>query len=510
MLLIEKAVKLLDEFHFDQFRNYVKDLSIRSYYPLALIDVINRDIEVEQPSKLLYKDVYGELPEDEKDMKKFFQLAHYTFKQTEFLARNYPTYLQPNLTHIQQHINSGNLKKATLLADMVIEVANKIEDFDTEFQVLNIIAKKNLLLEAPRQSLQYYERMGHLLDFKQIKNRMNTFMYEQYKEKGKVTKSHTAEENLEFFQPYFNHESLTISLSSRLYYYYALYLLRDSLFYSEGCFKELTSLQDELERNDYLIFPYLSSLRPKLSFLMLAYSLRQLSHEEVLKQADAILEEGQKDKFWNSFVNLPELNSIAVQTSHLVNNYFTSYKEDHLERLPEGVQLKIKELCGRCEEILNNQTLEEEFIVKKINLTTMYCGLLLLGDKTSINKSIDMLEGVLLSYQQIPFHSFIDSIYINLIMGTFCTRDFERLEKNYRRYKKSTKDKIVNPENDLALHGFYYAAKYLETERKQYASKLENVLNDTKDSAILKSTRGILIEVVRYFEIPVSFGIVEK
>ena len=50
MLTIEKTVKLLDDFHLDQFREFLKKISIRSYYPLALVDVIDRDFRVEQDS----------------------------------------------------------------------------------------------------------------------------------------------------------------------------------------------------------------------------------------------------------------------------------------------------------------------------------------------------------------------------------------------------------------------------------------------------------------------------
>ena len=51
MLLIEKVVKLLDDFHYSIFREYVKNISIRSFYPLALIDVIDRDYEKKQESE---------------------------------------------------------------------------------------------------------------------------------------------------------------------------------------------------------------------------------------------------------------------------------------------------------------------------------------------------------------------------------------------------------------------------------------------------------------------------
>ena len=89
MLLIEKVIKLLDEFHFKIYREHVKNLSIRSYYPLALIDVIDRGIMIEQDSKVLFKNTYGEVAKDEKDFKKFFQLGcHTIFKLGSSGRRN--------------------------------------------------------------------------------------------------------------------------------------------------------------------------------------------------------------------------------------------------------------------------------------------------------------------------------------------------------------------------------------------------------------------------------------
>ena len=86
MLQIEKVVKLLDDYHFDVFREYVKNISIRSYYPLLLLDSINRSIELEQSTEEFCEEIYIEdNPNDEKTKKKFFQLAHYTFKLTQFL-----------------------------------------------------------------------------------------------------------------------------------------------------------------------------------------------------------------------------------------------------------------------------------------------------------------------------------------------------------------------------------------------------------------------------------------
>ena len=196
----------------------------------------------------------------------------------------------------------------------------------------------------------------------------------------------------------------------------------------------------------------------------------------VYSQVLCMMEDSKGDLFWNSFVNLAELSSLAIQTSHFVSTYFTSYRPDHMDLLPEDVKIRLENLRHRCKTILDNKVLAERFVVKYINLTTVYGGLLLLGDKQKVKECVNVLEGMLLFYQQVAFHSGIDPVYTTLIMANFCLEDYEQIEKNYRRYKKSTKGKTVNSENDLTIHAYYYAAKWRENGRNQYVKKLAEVI----------------------------------
>lgn len=510
MLLIEKVVKLLDDFHFEVFREYVKNISIRSYYPLALIDVIDRELQVEQDSEYLYRATYSEDEVDEKGMKKFFQLAHYTFRLTSFLAKNYPDYLHANVPRIQQFINGGHLEKATLLANILIDVCEKVEDYDTYLNALSMLAHKDLLLESPKQTLEQYEKMNELLALKKDFNDINIYFYQYYKDKGKENTSVASENLLSFYQPYFKSKSFAVRVVSHLNYSYTLYLLRDKAFYEDPNYKNLEFLEDELQKYDFIVFPYLFNIRPKLSLLKLNYSLRKLPDVKILDEATKIIEESQDDLFWNSFINQPEINSIAIQTSHLVTKHFKSYKKNHLELLPADIIERIELLKKRCRDILDKKLLEEVFVLRYINLTTIYSGLLLLGGEDDIKQSINTLENLLIFYQQVAFHAFIDPIYLNLIMGGMCLQDFDKVEKSYRRYKKSTKGKVVNPENDLVLHGFYYVSKWLETARNQYVNKLKKVLVETLEKRNLKSTRELLLDVITYFKIPLPLDFLKE
>jgi hypothetical protein len=508
MLLIEKVVKLLDDFHFGVFHEHVKNLSVRSYYPLALLDVIDRNFEVEQESEKLYKAVYGEAPQGEKDMKKFFQLAHYTFKLTGFLARNYSDYLQHNTTKVQFLVNTGKLDAATVLAEMALDISEKIEDFSTESKMLQFLAQREGYLDNHKKALAYFERSGELIGFMQSLNNINYFIFQQLKDKGKESEANM-EELQAFLTPFCQSKSMVVQLMARLNCCYLLHLKRDARFYTDENYQELLAIEESLDKYDYVIFPYLHNLRPKLSFLRLNYTVRQLNTDKMLEEAAAIIEHSEDDLFWNSFVNQPEINSIAIQTSYLVTNYFTSYREDHLEILPEDVKARIKFLITKCKSLLGNKLLQEHFVLRYINVSTLYAGLLLLGEKEGIKESYETLDNLLLSYQQVPFHAYIDPIYTFMVMAGLSLRDFEKVERCYRRYKKSTTGKVVNLENDLTLNGIYYVCKWLETGREQYARKLETVIEQTAGKENLNSTRKMILAISLYFKIPIQITLLQ-
>lgn len=505
MLLIEKVIKLLDDFHFSTFREYVKTYSIRSFYPLSLIDAIDRDFEKTQSTEYLYFAVYGEKPTEEKHYKKFFQLAHYTFKLTGYLAKNYPNYLQHNITRIHQYINDGELEKALTLSDITLEVASKIEDFSTEIKVLSFLAQKEVYTDRHTKAIDYYERIDKLLANERALNQMNLFMYHHLYSKGKANIDTVAEAEA-LFNQFTESDSIIVSTLARLSKCYIHYNMRSPVFYQQDTFKELIEIEDTLNKTPYLAFPYMHNIKPKLHFLKLHHLIRSLDSENVLREAEKVIEESEEELFWNSFINQPEINSIAVQVSHLMTNYYYSYRDDFAEILEQEVKDRINFLRNKCQRLLKNERFREQHTIRFINVSTLYSALLLLGDEKDIEESYTLLENLLLIYQQIPFHGYIDSIYLNLLLATFSLKHFENMEKVYRRYKKTTSTKVVNPQNDLALHGFYYLGKWIDTGREQYAKKFLQVIEQTKDKPNLNGTRKLLLDAATYFEMPLTLA----
>jgi hypothetical protein len=126
----------------------------------------------------------------------------------------------------------------------------------------------------------------------------------------------------------------------------------------------------------------------------------------------------------------------------------------------------------------------EGYIIKLINVRSLYSGLLLLGTKEEIKKATDIIEETLITYQQIPFQKFLDQIFASLAIGYFSLKQYEKVAECYKRYKKSTNGNSVNEENDITICAYYYASQWITTERKQYAEKLYNTFEATEEKKI--------------------------
>jgi hypothetical protein len=500
MLVIEKVVKLLDDFHYDIFIDYVRNHSKRSFYPEVLAVAIKRELEIEQDSDVLCELVYE--ANDEKTKKKFFQLAHHTFKLTSFLAKNYPNYLRHNVSRIQHFINIGELKKANQLIDMVLEIGGKVEDYQTELEILQISVQQNVLLEAHEKVLRLQIRIQELTDYQQVLNGLIFYNYKHLDPKKKATKEDV--KHAKYFQQFLEHPSTAIQLISTYYYCNAFHFLRDEQFYSEEMLNTITKLENDLSKYDYIILPFMTDYLHRTKFLKLNYLVHQQEPIIAFRESTPMLESSEETLFWNSFINLNEMYALSIQSSYYSSLYLKNYREDFYESIPEDVKANLNDLKKRCLRILNNPLLEEQFTIRYINLTTVYALVLLCGDENDLKEAVEKLEYLLLGYQQVAFHAYIDPIYSILIIAHVCLKNYDKVDEHYKRYRRSTKGKIVNPDNDLALHGFYYAAKWAETNRKQYAKKLDSVL-ETAEERKSVSTIATLLDIVEYFEIPVTF-----
>ncbi len=500
MLQIEKVVKLMDDYHFDVFRDYVKNLSLRSYYPLLLLDSIDRAIDKSKSTETYCELIYTEDdPKAAKTRKKFLQLAHYTFKLVRYLSRNYPAFLLPNINTIQRLINEGNLEKANLYSEALLDISGKIEDFNTQITTLNILALQNELQENIKEVIKLYEEQAKIIEYRKTVTQLYLYRQQQFSVKSKPKESDNIEEILSFFVPHFESESYVVSALSQYFYLHGLNFYNAAQFFDKATLERIESVEKILENNPYLAFPYLEDLEYRVTYLKLRFLIQDFDDERVMELSSKILENADETLFWQSFVNKPEIFSVAVRASFLSSRFNSAFKENHDELISEYKTI-IKDSCVRCENLLEQKRILSTD-TKNINLTSIYCCLLILGDKNDNKKAISLLENLLFSYQQIPFHAYIDPIFTVIISAHFNIKDYENLENSYRRYKKMTDKKAVNAQNDFTIHFLFYTSKWLMTERKQYLKKIEKLIAETPETI---RNGNLVNDVVEYFEMSIK------
>ena len=501
MLTIQKVVKLLDDFHFDVFREYVKGMSIRSYYPLALIDVISREVDVAQDSDFLCKAIYDE--KDEKTKKKFFQMAHYTFNLSSFLSKNYPSYLQNNLTRAQHLINTNKLDKANALLEILLEISKKVEDFSTEMQACEIMVQLSLLAELPKQALAYQRRIAILLKNQQNLNDIYLRLYEFYDAKEKPTVD-TLVEHQKFYASFFDDNSILIKVMSRYYYAYVLHYSRSSDFYNEDTFRLLEEAESLIQKNETITFPYLSDPYYRVGYHKLKYWNDKGELEKVGNYVRELIQSSSEFLYWNTLVNPSEIAIMAIRTNLFAREHLRLLDCDVLGKsLTAKAEKELILIRNKLEQLLKNPKLPEGHPVKYINLCTYHALISLCGTREQIKGAIKLLDKVLFTYQQLSFHSYIAPIYSILGTAYFKIGDHEGVSTNFRRYKKQTKNQAVHAINDLTIHAIYYTSMWMSTGKRLYAKKFQSIYSITQKNPLLVDLSNLLLDMSTVYKIPV-------
>jgi hypothetical protein len=501
MLGIQKIILLLDDFHFDEFKNHLK--TSNAELPLKLITQIHADKSKQKESDDLCKAVYG--ANDEKSKKKFFQLVHYTFRLTSYLSRNHPSYLTSNISKIEQLINKGELDTANELAEILLDISEKIEDFPTAIAVLKYFAQQSFILENRNAAIKYHERINELLKNEHLINKIYLYMRQNLNFKGKsVLSDKEMGEHLDFYNKYKTSESLSIQLLSRYAWCNTLNYLNDPRFYSLDSLDEINNLTDDLEKNAFIIFPFSDDIQLNVDYLKLKHLIGSMSRDELQKETAFLIKQRDSLRFWKNYVNTPEIIYLSIQASYFLTHHCYGYKKDYYENLPKDIRAQIEFYKVKTEEELEKDIWDEGMHVRFINLNNVYCGFLILGSKDDIKKGVERLEYLLVNFQQIAFQRLYDALFATLILGYFFLNDHEGIQECYKRYEKLTAGVNKNIENDLTIKAIYYTSQWLSTQRKQYLEKLQGISAKAVENEKLKHLQTLITDMVEYYTIPMK------
>lgn len=505
MLNIQKVVLLLNDEHLEKFKLFLEDNG--SLLSLKLVEKIEICGWVQLDSDSLCNLIYD--ASDEKTKRRFFQLAHHTFKLTSFLARNFPFYLVHNLNRIGKMVNSGQTEEANELALMLLDIADKIEDWNTQQGVLKFLSHQAFVMENQRLTLTYHKQFETVAENDLAANKLYMYLREHlnFKDKQSLTNPQI-DKHLAFFDAYANHSSFSIQLLSRYGKLHALNYLDDNLFYTPEVLEELQSLQKELEKNSYTVMHFADEIPLKVDYMHLKHIMHSHNEELILKESMDLIKKWQYLQFWKGYINVPQLISLSMQASYLLTYYCYGYRHDREEMIPAEVQEKVEYLKGVCTFMLDKPKWESGYYVRYINLNNIYCCFLLLGGQEDCRKVVSIMEGLLINYQQISFQRLYDSIFATLILAYFTLKDQDAVQDCYKRYEKLTAGQVKVEENDLTIKAIYYISQWLSNNRKQYLEKLRNTWAQAEGVENLKGTRKVIRDMVEYYEVPA--GLEEK
>ncbi len=494
MIGIQKQILLLNDFHFNEFAGYL--IETNAELPHTLITTIKK-LKVQPESDGLCTLIYGNC--EEKTRKKFLQLTHHTFKLSAFLSRNYPNYLKHNLQLIEEYLSKGHKQKANEIAEWLVDVGEKIEDYTTLAEVNKFLAQQAFIAES-KESYKYHQQVEECLQFERIKNLIYSYLRENLFFKGKENISKTQlNKDLAFFDNYVNHPSQSINILARFGKYYELSFLGHPDFFKKETQTELDNIERDFLNNAFVCYHYLDDMYFKILGQKLQHSVNT-NTEVMLTEVKKMNGVSTFLKYWKSYVNIPELFSISVQVSHYMSAYGFVFKNNYHEQLPKEIAENINFLKIKCENILQQNIWDDGNVIKLINVRCFYAAILLTGDKKDTINSTKILEDTLVSYQQIPFQKFLDGIFVALVMGYFCLKDYDKVVTSYKRYKKITAEHLVIRENDLTIDAYYFAAQYLSNKRNQYIEKLKLTFNE---SAAYTHIQSLITELVACYNIPV-------
>lgn len=497
MLSIQKVIVLLEEYHLEEFRNYLRQNNAE--LPLRLVDATHKlgwtKVESDELCKLIYKKAGAS------EKRKFFQLAHHTFKLTGFLSRNYPSYLQHNIGKIEVFVNQGKLKEANALSEILLDIAEKIEDFSTSRSVLLFFAQQSYIREKKTEAVRFLESNARVIDSERALNDLYLYLRTNLHFKDKTSGDNLdTEKHLSYFKSFQQHTSFAVRILSRYAWCYTLHFLNDERFYTKEMQDELNFIADELEKAPYVVFSFVDDIELNVDYLKLKLLVSWLEKDELQKVAANLLKKRETPRFWRNYLNSAQIGFISIQASLLASTYGFCYRKGWYDNLSTELKDEIAMYRKSCEEILASPTWEEESLyVRYINVSNIYCCFLLLSSIDDVKRVPPLIEGLLFNYQQVAFHRMYDQIFATLIMAYFISEDYLKVQECYKRYEKLTANASKLLENDLTIKAYYYTAQWISSGRKQYQEKINGILEKSNGVKNLENVRNLVADLKSYF-----------
>lgn len=340
---IEKLIWCLDDAHFEIFVQILESQNAK--LSAKLISTIRKQAEKEKWGNLC-KLVYGE--DTSKFRQSLNQLSSYTFKLSYYLVQNYPAYLQTNIHTLQRLVNDGNIKVVDFLCEILIDVAEKTEDYATLKYIYQVKQQQAFLSKDITRGNRYQALLKGVMEDELTLN--NVYYIQRFHfniNSDKVASDEEIAANTAYLKPLTEHPRANIRLLSMFVLLYVKYYFQPKSFSSEKTVKEIEFFEKEINLQSYVAFPPLMDMLSIMNFLKLNSPLVDLDSAEGQKEFKQMQQHYSKVSFWKSYLNIPELNMLTVKASYYLSKYSSIIHESKPDLLPKEIE-EVTELKKRC------------------------------------------------------------------------------------------------------------------------------------------------------------------
>ncbi len=496
LLIIQKFVSLLDDFHYKEFKNHL--MAINAALPLKLVETIRKQLPAFDGHEKLCNKIYKDAGKAEKQ--NFNQLSSYTFKLSAYLANNYPEYLQPNIEKIQFLVASQKLDEANFLNARLLEIAEKTEDFPSQIFALKFLSQQAQMAKEISRRQKLEARLKEAVD-----NQNQFFSVLTYfRVEVDTAVSPKTDEEVKRLQAYFegftNHNCASIRILSQFICLNIISELTKQKLTEEDT-ERVKKIRKEMQNYPFVVFPFLMDIKGRLELMILNSTFTDFFAKETEKEIRQLSLHYDSIKFWKNYVNLGELNLISVQSTGLLSKYHYKVHLNNYQSIIEKTDRQLMEnMIGKCEQIIAKLTRKNDRPFEEIGVRMLYSALLILSGGKQIAAGLAELESMLTNYQQVNFKRSTSSIFMCLMVGYFSIQDYQKCNQTFKRYLKSIKGKLFFEGNHIKIHSYYYLSQWLATGSKQYPAKLDALLTaDGNDGS-----QRTIWHMINHFKLPLQ------
>jgi hypothetical protein len=497
ILSIQKLIVLLNENTYNTFYAHLRNSN--AHLPARLVQTIREkgfDFQsTEELCQLIYQKPASECKNN------FYQLSTHSFRLSEFIAINYPNYLLHNLQLMDELIAKQQLAEAQFLAQILLSVAEKINDFNTQMQVLRFMVNQEHIFKQPQKAYGYYEQLKISESNNKALNNIYYLLRNDFNMVNVATRKDPQEilRALDYLKDYFTSSSKSISMMSR---YASIYIRFYYGIESYGIEKEIIEFEKELNNHSYILMPYLFDIKTSCSFIRLGINSFNVNDKDNVATINNYKKHYESIGYWKTYLNVPKLYINMLKAQDYLESYSSLlHQTNFMSLVTSDVMTDIQMTSDECLQMIAMHDHSVVYIYDIINLKIATAGLLLLRGGEYIKEGISLVEQSIISFQQMKKSRTIGNSYLILMMGYFMQADYKSCIATYARYIKVSKNRDMYAYIDVKIQIYYNFAHWLSEKEKTSINSLREIYTFCSANPRHESSMTMIEGMSGYFTI---------